>query len=58
LENKKKIGKGRIVEEGHIEVRLSGLEIVRGQEKYTRKNEDVRYRKVWRRNEKKKRTEE
>jgi NADH dehydrogenase/NADH:ubiquinone oxidoreductase subunit G len=28
------------------------LEIVRDQEKSTRKREDIRYKKVWRRNEK------
>jgi hypothetical protein len=38
--------------EGHLEVILSRLEIVQDQDKSTGKKEDVRYRKVWRRNEK------
>ena len=35
------------VKEDHI---LSGLEIVQDEDKSTRKKEDVRHRKVWRRN--------
>jgi hypothetical protein len=41
--------------EGHPEVILSILVIVRDQEKSIGKKEDVRYKKIWRRNEKKKR---
>jgi hypothetical protein len=38
--------------EGHPEVILSGFVTVQDQDKSTRKKEDVRYRKVLRRNEK------
>jgi hypothetical protein len=44
--------------EEHLEVILLGLEIVRDEEKYTEKREDVKYRKVWRRNKKRRRTGE
>jgi hypothetical protein len=39
--------------EGHLEVILSGLEIVQDEDKSIGKKKDVIYRKVWRRNEKK-----
>jgi hypothetical protein len=38
--------------EGNLEVILSRLEILKDEDKYTGKNKDDRYRKVWRRNEK------
>jgi hypothetical protein len=40
-------GKEEQMNEGHLEVILSGLEIVRDQNKSKGKNEDVRYMKVW-----------
>jgi hypothetical protein len=36
------------INEGHLEVILSGLAIVRDKEKSIGKKEDVRYRKIWR----------
>jgi hypothetical protein len=38
--------------EGHPEAILSGLEIVQDEDKSTGKKKDVRYRRVWKRNEK------
>jgi hypothetical protein len=46
---KKKVNEEKM-NEGHPKVILSGLAIVRDQEKYTRKKEYVIYMKLWRRN--------